>query len=156
MVDYFVVKRGNIHTPSLFNPAPGSLYYYTKGWNLKALACWVSAAIFGVPGLIGAYHPTWVAEAAIHMYQTGWVICFAVAVAFYFAANLVMPAKVFPVGHEGASKGFESLAETEGYFDGEPLIGSGVTTGREPEDRASEGEGMSVVSVRDIVGCEKV
>jgi NCS1 family nucleobase:cation symporter-1 len=159
MVDYFVVKRGNIHTPSLFNPTRGSLYYYTRGWNLKALMCWVSAALFGVPGLIGAYHPTWVAEAAVHMYQTGWVICFAVAVTFYFAANLVLPAKVFPAGHhEGAAapKNFESLAETEGYFIGETIIESGLTTGREPQRRTLEGEGMSVVSLRDVVVCEKV
>ncbi|KAJ9500162.1 hypothetical protein H2202_004553 [Exophiala xenobiotica] len=159
MVDYFVVKRGNIHTPSLFNPARGSLYYYTRGWNLKALMCWVSAALFGVPGLIGAYHPTWVAEAAVHMYQTGWVICFAVAVTFYSAANLVLPAKVFPAGHHegaGAPKNFESLAETEGYFIGETIIESGVTNGREPQCRTSEGEGMSVVSLGDVVVCEKV
>jgi len=122
MIDYFVVKRGNIHTHSLFDPNPGSLYYYTKGWNLKALACWVSAAAFGIPGLIGAYHPSWVSEAARHIYQTGWVVCFVVALTLYFVINLAFPAKVFPSGCEVGSKSFEGLAESEGYLDGERPI----------------------------------
>lgn len=153
MVDYFVVKRGNIHTPSLFNPAPGSLYYYAKGWNLKALASWVAAAAFGIPGLVGAYHPDWVAPAAIHMYQTGWVICFAVAVTFYFLINMALPAKVFPIGHENNTKSFEQLAESEGYLDGEPIIRFRVV-GMQGEH--SNSSVASQVSVSEIVGSEKV
>lgn len=159
MIDYFVIKRGNIHTPSLFIPAPGSLYYYTKGWNLKALACWVSAALFGIPGLVGAYHPTWVAAAAVHMYQTGWVICFAVAATFYYGVNRLFPPRVFPAGREGGlldSKAFESLAASEGYFDDEPVIEFGVTAGRAVDGDAGSGGGESVVSIRDLVGSEKV
>jgi NCS1 family nucleobase:cation symporter-1 len=151
MVDYFVIKRGNIHTLSLFDPTPGSLYYYTKGWNLKAFACWVSAAVFGVPGLIGAYHPTWVAAAGIHIYQTGWVICFAVAVSFYFVLNYLLPARVFPAGHD-SPKTFEGLAETEGYFDGEPLVMFGVTHSTQHTTSST----TSVVSTQDVVGGEKV
>lgn len=157
IVDYFFVKRGNIHTPSLFNPAPRSLYYYTKGWNLKAVACWVSAAVFGIPGLIGAYHPTWVGAAAIHIYQTGWVICFAVSVALYFAVNLALPAKVFPTGYESSPKAFELLAESEGYFAGESPIVFGVLSGVDSEMGHQQDSGAtSVVSIRDVVGGEKV
>lgn len=136
IVDYFFIKKGNIHTPSLFDPSPGSLYYYTKGWNLKALACWIIGAVFGIPGLVGAYHPTWVAEAATHMTQTGWILCFAVAVTFYIASCVILPPKVFPAGHEStAKKGFEWLGETEGYFDGESYVETfGIVEGQEESD----------------------
>jgi NCS1 family nucleobase:cation symporter-1 len=122
IVDYFFIKRGNIHTPSLFNPAPGSLYYYTKGWNLKALGCWLAAAAFGIPGLVGAYHPTWVVSAAHHMYQLGWILCFAVASTLYFGSNFVLPARVTPEGHDADPKEFEGFGATEGYLEGDSMI----------------------------------
>jgi NCS1 family nucleobase:cation symporter-1 len=117
------VKKGNIHTLSLFDPAPGSLYYGTKGWNLKALLAWVSAAVLGVPGLIGAYHPSWVSTGAKHLYQTGWVVCFAVAMCVYYALCRVLPRQVHPMGRPANTPMiFEQLAESEGYVEGEHRI----------------------------------
>ncbi|EWG47715.1 hypothetical protein FVEG_07764 [Fusarium verticillioides 7600] len=133
IIDYFFVKRGNIHTPSLFNPSKGSLYFYIGGWNLKALGCWVCSAVFGIPGLIGAYHPTWVSMAATHIYQTGWVICFSAAAAFYYALNLVFPAKVLPHGQATSHLGFEHLADSEGYLEGESVVEFPIS-GIQPED----------------------
>jgi NCS1 family nucleobase:cation symporter-1 len=123
-VDYFFIKKGNIHTPSLFNPSPGSLYYGTKGWNLKALLAWVSAAILGVPGLIGAYHPSWVSAGAKDLYKTGWVVCFAVAVGVYCGLCVAFPRRVRPAdpGNDTAMP-FEKLVETEGYLPGEQAVG---------------------------------
>ncbi|CRG91925.1 Uracil permease [Talaromyces islandicus] len=122
IIDYFFVKHGNIHTPSLFNPSRGSLYLYTRGWNLKALGCWICAAVFGIPGLIGAYHPTWVAIAATHIYQTGWVICFAVAAVFYYIIDFVLPAQILPDGHNRHDLSFETLADTDGYLEGDAIV----------------------------------
>lgn len=135
IIDYFFIKRGNIHTPSLFTPARGTLYYYAKGWNLKALGCWVAAALFGIPGLVGAYHPSAVAKAATHMYQMGWVLCFTVAAAFYFGINVLLPAQVVPDGCESDAKQFESFADTEGYLEGDALVefrGLEIHNGQEP------------------------
>lgn len=135
IIDYFFIKRGNIHTPSLFTPARGTLYYYTKGWNLKALGCWVAAALFGIPGLVGAYHPSAVAKAATHMYQMGWVLCFTVAAAFYFGINVLLPARVVPDGYESDAKPFEGFADTEGYLEGDALVefrGVEIHEGQEP------------------------
>ncbi len=121
-IDYFIIKRGNIHVPSLFAPSPGSLYYYTKGWNLKALGSWVCAATFGIPGLVGSYHPTWVGSAATDIYQMGWIITFAAAAAFYFSVNLALPAKVNPDGYSDIPSRFEGFAATDGYLDGDALV----------------------------------
>jgi NCS1 family nucleobase:cation symporter-1 len=122
------VKKGNIHTLSLFDPAPGSLYYGTKGWNLKALLAWVSAAVLGVPGLIGAYHPSWVSTGAKHLYQTGWVVCFAVAMFVYYALCRVSTRQVHPVGStDDTLMSFEQLAKSEGYCEGEHRIHFGLS-----------------------------
>lgn len=137
MVDYFLIKRGNIHTPSLFNPTAGTLYYYSKGWNLKALACWVCAVLFGIPGLVGAYHPTWVSEAALNMNKMGWVLCFAVAAGFYFVVVSVLPAQVTPGGYQADPKDFESFAVTDGYLEGDALIEFGIDTIQNVEDPES-------------------
>jgi NCS1 family nucleobase:cation symporter-1 len=98
------------------------LYYYTKGWNLKAVGCWVSAALFGISGLVEAYHPSAVAKAANHMYQMGWILCFAVAVTFYFVVNLVLPPQVVPSRYDANAKCFAGFAETEGYLEGDALV----------------------------------
>jgi NCS1 family nucleobase:cation symporter-1 len=135
IVDYFFIKRGNIHTPSLFDPSPTSLYYYTKGWNFKAVGCWVCAAAFGVPGLIGAYHPSWVGIGAIEIYHSGWVICFAIAGSFYYAINVLLPPRIYPEGSQitGPMK-FEGLAEAEGYLEGESII-TFVTTDEDGSEK---------------------
>ncbi len=88
------------------------------------------------------------------MYQTGWVICFAVAATLYFLVSVALPPKVFPVGHESTPKGFEMLAESEGYLDGEPRIVFRVLSTEGEEDHASDAN--SAVSISEIVGSEKV
>ncbi|KAF5639361.1 NCS1 nucleoside transporter [Fusarium sp. NRRL 52700] len=151
IIDYFFVKRGNIHTPSLFNPSKGSLYFYNGGWNLKALGCWVCSAVFGIPGLIGAYHPTWVSMAATHIYQTGWVICFSAAAAFYYAVNLVFGAQVLPHGQATSDLAFEHLADSEGYLEGEDIVEFPVL-GIQQEDSVCSGQESSMVKETSGVG----
>ena len=80
--------------------------------------------------------------------------CFVAAVVFYFVVNRVFPAKVFPARYESTPKSFEKLVETEGCFDGEPLMEFGVINGWEVEDHAS-GE-ISVVSTSDFFEHKKV
>ena len=156
IVDYFVLKRGNIHTPSLFDPQKGSLYYYQKGWNLKALAAWVSGAVFGIPGLVGSYHPTWVSEAGVHIYQTGWIVCICVAMSLYFGMSLVVKPEVFPKSCEVKEKRWEGLAETEGYLDGDDKrLGVMRLDGRDPRDGEVEAEDSVRSSMRTVELSEK-
>lgn len=85
--------------------------------------------MLGVPGLIGAYHPSWVSEGAKNLYKTGWVVCFVVAVGVYYGLFLAFPRQVRPmeVGC-GKKMDFEELAETEGYFPGEQVVGNQLRT----------------------------
>ncbi|KAI6878748.1 hypothetical protein KC360_g3607 [Hortaea werneckii] len=122
ITDYFFVRRGNIHTPSLFDPQPRTLYYYTKGWNLKAAGSWVAGVVLGLPGLIGSYHSEWVAAAATHMYQTGWLLCFAMTATMYCTINLVARTDVLP-NDQGVNRlKFEALAASDGYMQGDCVV----------------------------------
>jgi hypothetical protein len=58
------------------------------------------------------------------MYQMGWILCFAVAVTFYFVVNLVLPPQVVPSRYDANAKCFEGFAETEGYLEGDALVES--------------------------------
>lgn len=59
--DYFVIRRGNIHVPSLYSahgdkPDPNGLYYAKpKGFELKAFAAWIIGIALPLPGLAYSY-----------------------------------------------------------------------------------------------------
>lgn len=38
IVDYWLIRKGNFHVPSLYVSSPASPYSYYKGWNLRMLA----------------------------------------------------------------------------------------------------------------------
>lgn len=57
------------------------------------------------------------------MYHAGWIICFAVAAAFFYAISWLLPPQVLPESLPGAGPlKFEELADAEGYLDGEVVI----------------------------------
>ena len=41
--DYYVLRRQNLHTPSLYTSGEGGIYWYFRGFNLKACCAWVCA-----------------------------------------------------------------------------------------------------------------
>ena len=48
IVDYYVIKKGNLDIAQIFSASPAGLYYYHKGWNLKAMTAFGLAALFSV------------------------------------------------------------------------------------------------------------
>jgi nucleobase:cation symporter-1, NCS1 family len=44
IADYYLLRRGHVIVPDLYRAHEGSLYYYRKGWNPKAVAAFVPAA----------------------------------------------------------------------------------------------------------------
>jgi len=82
LADYFIIRRGNIHIPSLYDadgdkPNPNGLYYaQPKGFELKAFAAWIIGIALPLPGLAYSYTTdTGVgATAAKRMYSSGFLI----------------------------------------------------------------------------------
>ncbi|KAF3481926.1 uracil permease [Arthroderma uncinatum] len=101
MVDYFLVRRGNLYLPDLYRHSSTARYYFTKGFNLRAFAAFVIGALLPLPGLIGSFGNP-VSSAADHMFSLGWVLSFLVGGLAYWALCVV-----FKVPGEDTHYGFE-------------------------------------------------
>ncbi|KAG9521460.1 allantoin, partial [Aureobasidium melanogenum] len=118
IVDYWVVRRGNIHVPSLYVCSPESPYTYYKGWNLRMLAAWVAGVAFVIHGIAGSLDPDSVNQASKNMYKLGFILSFCMGGLVYYTLCLIWPVQVLPRGTEKALM-FEELAANEGFFDHE-------------------------------------
>ncbi|KAJ0124408.1 hypothetical protein J7T55_005746 [Diaporthe amygdali] len=133
IVDYFIVRRGNIHIPSLYNGSPCELYWFTSGVHVAGVVSWCVGVSLGLPGLVGTYEPLAVNQAAKNMYKVGWVLYMsAAAVTYYLMATFLEKPAIFPKGHHQNPKTWEFLArnQPEGYFDDE-IASSGISDGIE-------------------------
>ena len=137
VADYYVLRRGNLHVPSMFTITPGSLYMNSpKGYNVKALVSWVAGSVICIPGLaavFGTGDPTGVAA---KLYNTGFILSFAVGFTCHTVLGLIWRERVFPAEHEDTPLKFEYLAETDGYYPGEAAIefGRGIMHGTEVDE----------------------
>ncbi|EOO00282.1 putative allantoin transport protein [Phaeoacremonium minimum UCRPA7] len=137
MVDYWVVRKGNFHIPSLYRPEPGSPYYYTKGVNLRAYAAWVSGVVLVISGISGAIKPGSISQTAVNVYNCGFVLSLTAAALVYYLLNLIFPPKIYPDGeHEDETHAWETMVSTEGFFpddDAQPsYIRDRMILGEEP------------------------
>ena len=121
IVDYLFVRKGNLHTPSMFDGNKGSLYWFKAGVNWVGVLAWTCGMVTGLPGLIGALNPGSVSQTAVNLYKTGWLLSFFTAGTVYFLSCLVAKAKVYPSGYESMPRTWEYMAKEkrEGFFDGE-------------------------------------
>ncbi|OCF39390.1 hypothetical protein I317_06818 [Kwoniella heveanensis CBS 569] len=131
LADYYVIRRGNIHVPSLYaangdKPNPDSIYMpRPKGYELKAFAAWVIGIAPLVPGLGYSYtkDTSAGAVAAKHMYSSGFIIAFFLGGVSYLVMCLFQKPEIVPVEYRGDFKPtWEALGKTDGYFPGEPEI----------------------------------
>lgn len=121
IVDYVYARRGNIHVPSLYDGSRKSLYWFTGGVNLLGVFAWCGGTVMGLPGLVGQYQPQLISQAALHMYNLGWVLTFVSAAVIYAVCVTIVKPKIVPAGRQGMPMGREWLANEgrEGFFDGE-------------------------------------
>jgi NCS1 family nucleobase:cation symporter-1 len=120
IVDYWVVRKGNFHVPSLYVSAPESPYSYYKGWNLRMLAAWVAGVAFTVHGVAGSLDPKSVSVASKNMYKLGFLLSFCMGGIVYYGLCLIWPVQILPLGAE-KELAFEELAANEGFFEHESI-----------------------------------
>jgi len=138
IVDYWVVRKGNFHVPSLYISSPDSPYTYFKGWNLRMLAAWVSGVAFTVHGVAGSLDPTSVSAASKNMYKLGFLLSFLIGGVVYYILCLIWPVQVLPRGTE-RPMAFEHLAANEGFFDHESIATiTGVLEGENTDGVSSQ------------------
>ncbi|KAK8076585.1 hypothetical protein PG994_003857 [Apiospora phragmitis] len=126
VVDYWLLRRGNLHVPSLYTRAAGTPYAYRRGWNPRAVAAWVAGVAFTVHGIAGSLDPGAVNQASKNMYKLGFLLSFFMGAGMYWVLSLIWPVPVYPADHvaadyDGDTKSFEYMARSEGFFAGETV-----------------------------------
>ncbi|KAH7303877.1 putative allantoin permease [Stachybotrys elegans] len=119
VVDYWIVRRGNIHVPSLYSTKSDSPYFYYHGFNLRAFGPWVIAIVLVIPGVAGALNPGSIGVAAVRIYNMGFLLSTTVAGLLYYAACTIWPIQFYPPGHEAKSTAWEVMRHNEGFFEGD-------------------------------------
>ena len=132
IIDYWLIRRGNFHVPSLYSSSPEGPYAYYKGWNLRMLAAWVAGVAFTVHGVAGSLDADSVAGTSKNMYKLGFLLSLSMGGLVYYTLCVIWPVQMLPSGSE-RYLAFEDLAENEGFFDNENLgtITGGVLEGEE-------------------------
>ena len=124
VVDYWLIRHGNFHVPSLYTMDAGAPYTYWHGWNLRAVAAWVAGVAFTVHGVSGALHPDSVNQNSKNMYKLGFLLSFAMGSFVYYVLCLIWPPPIYPQAIPGGEASsdlmrFEHMAASEGFFPGE-------------------------------------
>lgn len=124
--DYYILRRGNIHVPSLYTKSKEGVYYFYKGCNLWALVAWCLSPILAIPGLYQAYHPDKLSKIAGDIYHCGWLYTFITGFVLHTVFGLIFKPKLYPSQHEATPKTWEYMTQTDGFFeDDEPINGVG-------------------------------
>ncbi|KAF1915099.1 permease for cytosine/purines, uracil, thiamine, allantoin-domain-containing protein [Ampelomyces quisqualis] len=131
IIDYWLIRKGNFHVPSMYVSSAESPYTYYKGWNLRMLVAWVAGVAFTVHGVAGSLDPDSVAAASKSMYKLGFLLSFCMGAMVYYVLCFIWPVQILPKGTERHLE-FEELTATEGFFDHESI--STITGLREGED----------------------
>ncbi|KAL1602588.1 hypothetical protein SLS60_006004 [Paraconiothyrium brasiliense] len=138
IVDYWFVRRGNFHVPSLYVNSPKAPYSYYKGWNLRMLAAWVAGVAFTVHGVAGSLNPGSVSTASKNMYKLGFVLSFLMGALVYYVLCLLWPVPILPEGEERELH-FEEMAANEGFFSHESVATiTGVVDGEEVDSASTQ------------------
>lgn len=146
IVDYWFIRKGNFHVPSLYVVTTESPYTYYKGWNLRMLIAWVAGVAFTVHGVAGSLDPDAVAPASKNMYKLGFLLSTGMGGLVYYVLCLIWPVQILPRGAE-QPLGFEQMAANEGFFEHEGIgTITGVLEGEEvgTEQYFAEGKELKV------------
>lgn len=111
VVDYFVVRRGNLHIPELFTSSATGRYFYTKGVNVRAFAAFVVGFVLPLPGFVGSFGEEEVSAAATHLFSLGWVLSFLVGGVAYFGLCWVWAIREEVSQFEELARGEEERVE---------------------------------------------
>ena len=90
--DYYVLRRGHLHVPSLYTGSKEGLYRFLYGWNLRAFAAYLIAVapnFYGFLNQLGVKAPISVQRFYYVAYPVGLLVAFG----FFLAFNLIFPAK---------------------------------------------------------------
>jgi hypothetical protein len=153
LVDYFVLRRGNLDLPALFTPSLTGKYYYFYGVNPRAAAAFICGFALPLAGFVSSFDSTGTAavgQVATRMFDIGWILSFVMGGSSYYVLGKIWP-KAFA---DDFSYGWEGLAR-EDHSLGGPL--SGERNDEVEEQKSVEAPQVSLEKLGDHAdGLEKV
>lgn len=102
IVDYFLVRRGNMDLVDMYTTSPLGRYFYLAGFNVRAYAAFVIGFLLPLPGFVASFGYS-ISDAATHMYALGWILSFVMGSLSYWVICLV-----WKVPGDDAAAAFES------------------------------------------------
>jgi len=111
IVDYWLVKRGNVDIPALYRPEGRYRYWYGANWR-AALALFVTIPL-GLPGLINVINPKINVGNGVHLFEISYVMEFVIAAVLYYLTSTLFPATESYVSHTiyGSDSDHESVED---------------------------------------------
>ncbi|KAJ3967350.1 permease for cytosine/purines, uracil, thiamine, allantoin-domain-containing protein [Lentinula raphanica] len=93
-VDYFFIQHGNIVTAELYNGRPGGLYWYTKGWNIRAPIVTVLALVPCLPGFASTISDRVdISLNAARLSTLSFILTYVIAAVMYWLSYQIWPRK---------------------------------------------------------------
>lgn len=126
--DYFLLRRTTVKLTALYGSGPqSSIYWYTGGWNLRAVVAWTVGVWLFLPRLAQrAVAPKDVWPGGMRLYQLAWFLGCLVSGLVYLLLDYVWPIQDKLVVDDADCFGtFDDLPVIQGV-DGPDQTGSGV------------------------------
>jgi nucleobase:cation symporter-1, NCS1 family len=115
VVDFWLVRRNRWRVPDLYIGDSRSIYWYTGGWNWRAMATWCLTIWPSFPGFISGTAGTKVSIHWVRTFQVSWVVGFMGGGLVYFIICLLAPPPGKPyedVGLIETMNGVETKSES--------------------------------------------
>ena len=157
LADYYFVRKGNLHTPSLYTRSSNGIYYFYKGFNLYGCAAWVCAMALGIPGLAAAITPTKYSASCLHMNYIGWLMCTIAGIVFHTLFSKIGKPVIYPPGHEDTPTTFEYMVPNNGFFDEDEPINGVSSMNYQPSYSSSyEQSDLKDQTVTEVISLENL
>ncbi|WRT70427.1 uncharacterized protein IL334_007425 [Kwoniella shivajii] len=125
LVDYFLVRRGNLDIGALFDGSPNSKYFFTLGVNWRSIAAFVVGFVIPLPGFIGSFGTVTVPLSASRIFYLGWELSFLCGGIAYWILCLLFKVP----GQEDCQRPFQNMVHDSWVLpDGETSDGASAQT----------------------------
>ncbi|KAL9672049.1 hypothetical protein QQ045_028297 [Rhodiola kirilowii] len=92
LADYYLIRRMNLSLKDLYTLSPEGAYYYSGGYNLKAMVALVVGIVPVVPGLLNNVGILSL-DLFVIIYNNAWFVSFFLAGILYFILSVVKAAR---------------------------------------------------------------
>ena len=95
LIDYYVIKKGNLSLTDLFRGTSDSRYWYTRGVNYRAVVTVIISLIPCLPSFAAQIAPDQLGMSSlgINFFYISFIFTYALASLLYYSSYLVFPEK---------------------------------------------------------------